>query len=55
MAHLHFVSNAEAAERLIQMGESENNIFEIGSPDYDVMFKGDLPELSDVKSVRNSF
>jgi UDP-N-acetylglucosamine 2-epimerase (hydrolysing) len=49
MAHIHFVCNDDASQRLIAMGENKNSIFLIGSPDYDVMFNQKLPSLSDVK------
>lgn len=49
LSHIHFVSNEEAAKRLIQMGEMESSIFTIGSPDIDVMFSDDLPEIDLVK------
>lgn len=50
LSHVHFVSNAEAAKRLVQMGEMESSIFTIGSPDIDIMFSDDLPELEIVKN-----
>lgn len=37
MSHLHFVANENAAKRLRQLGEYEDKIFVIGSPDIDVM------------------
>ncbi|MFM8917489.1 MAG: UDP-N-acetylglucosamine 2-epimerase, partial [Bacteroidota bacterium] len=49
MSHLHFVSNNEAATRLIQMGELPESIHVIGSPDMDVMVSTDLPSLDEVK------
>jgi UDP-N-acetylglucosamine 2-epimerase (hydrolysing) len=49
MSHIHFVSNESAKRRLIQMGECEDFIFIIGSPDIDVMFSHDLPTLGEVK------
>jgi UDP-N-acetylglucosamine 2-epimerase (hydrolysing) len=45
LSHIHFVSNAEAAKRLRQMGEVKESIFTIGSPDIDVMFSDRLPSL----------
>ncbi|WP_066219224.1 UDP-N-acetylglucosamine 2-epimerase [Formosa haliotis] len=50
MSHIHFVANAEAKRRLIQMGELEIAIFEIGSPDVDIMFSKHLPDLETVKT-----
>jgi len=49
LSHLHFVANEEAKTRLIQMGESNSNIFVIGSPDIDVMKSSDLPNIEEVK------
>ena len=49
LSHIHFVSNNEAAKRLKQMGELGESIFTIGSPDVDIMFSNDLPELELVK------
>ena len=48
LSHIHFVSNEIAKNRLIQMGEIEQNIFVIGSPDVDVMLSNNLPNLSQV-------
>ncbi len=49
LCHVHYVSNDEAARRLIQMGETESSVMIIGSPDIDVMFSGNLPDLATVK------
>ncbi len=49
LSHIHLTSNTEAKKRLIQMGEDKNNIFNIGSPDLDVMNSKDLPSLDFVK------
>ena len=46
LSHLHFVSNTTAKNRLIQMGETPESVFCIGSPDIDVMFSSSLPQLS---------
>lgn len=48
LSHLHFVANAEARNRLVQMGEREQNIYIIGSPDMDVMLSNKLPDFSEV-------
>lgn len=50
LSHIHFVSNKEARNRLVQMGEIEESIFIIGSPDVDIMFSGNLPSLKEVKN-----
>lgn len=49
MSHVHFVSNKIAAKRLRQLGEQERSIFEIGSPDIDVMLSRRLPTLQKVR------
>ncbi len=48
LAHVHFVANEQAKKRLIQMGELEESIHIIGSPDIDTMFSRDLPSREDV-------
>jgi UDP-N-acetylglucosamine 2-epimerase (hydrolysing) len=49
LSHIHFVSNDEAAKRLIQMGEIKSSIYTIGSPDIDIMFSRDLPTIEVAK------
>lgn len=49
LSHIHFVSNKQAQKRLIQMGEIKESIFTIGSPDIDIMFSDQLPELNVAK------
>ncbi|HNP32569.1 MAG TPA: UDP-N-acetylglucosamine 2-epimerase [Flavobacterium sp.] len=49
LSHIHFVSNDEAAKRLLQMGEMQSSIFTIGSPDIDIMFSNNLPTIENVK------
>lgn len=49
MSHLHFVANAQAKQRLLQMGEIPESVQVIGSPDVDIMFSENLPDLHDVK------
>lgn len=50
MSHTHFVSNSKAKERLIQMGELPAAVFEIGSPDVDLMLSDKLPSIEQVKT-----
>lgn len=50
MSQVHFVSNENAKQRLIQMGEETKSIFVIGSPDVDVMKSNTLPDIQLVKS-----
>lgn len=49
LAHIHLVSNEEAKNRIIQLGEPGENIFIIGSPDIDVMLSENLPTIENVK------
>jgi len=46
---MHFVANNEAKYRLIQLGEPENSIYVIGSPDIDIMLSQTLPVFETVK------
>lgn len=49
LSHIHFVSNIVAQKRLLQMGELKKSIFNIGSPDIDIMFSQNLSSLEEVK------
>jgi len=49
LAHIHFVANDVAKQRLIRMGEKESNIYVIGSPDIDLMVSQQLPGLPEAK------
>lgn len=49
LSHIHFVSNNEARNRLVQMGEVPSSIFVIGSPDIDVMLSDQLPKIDAVR------
>ncbi|WP_094603872.1 UDP-N-acetylglucosamine 2-epimerase [Sporomusa silvacetica DSM 10669] len=49
LSHLHYVANEEAKNRLLQMGESPDAVFIIGSPDIDIMLSEKLPTLDEVK------
>ncbi len=49
LSHIHFVSNQKAKDRLIQMGENKNSIFIIGSPDIDLMYSKNLPNINEAK------
>lgn len=50
LVQIHLVGNERAKQRLIQLGEVENNIFVIGSPDLDLMSPASLPSLATVKA-----
>lgn len=49
LSNVHLVANAAAARRVIQLGESPDSIWTIGSPDIDIMLSTALPALSEVK------
>lgn len=44
-SHTHLVANDEARRRVIQLGEKEESIYVIGSPDIDIMNSKDLPSI----------
>jgi UDP-N-acetylglucosamine 2-epimerase (hydrolysing) len=49
MSHLHFAANQVARKRLLQLGEAPESIYEIGSPDMDILVSQNLPTLEEVK------
>lgn len=49
LSHIHFVANSQAKSRLIQLGEKEDGIFIIGSPDIDLMLSPNLPSFKQVQ------
>ena len=49
LCNIHFVTNAKAKKRLIQMGELSSSIFITGSPDVDLILSNDLPSLQEAK------
>jgi len=49
LSHVHFVANSSARTRLIQLGESNDSIHMIGSPDIDVMNSATLPSIDMVR------
>lgn len=50
LSHLHFVASEPARKRLLQLGESMHAVFNIGSPDIDVMLSDTLPTLDEAKA-----
>jgi UDP-N-acetylglucosamine 2-epimerase (hydrolysing) len=48
LAHIHFVSNMDSKNRLLQLGEQPKSIFIIGSPEIDILDSPDLPNLNEV-------
>jgi len=49
LSHVHFVSNLQAKNRLLRMGENLNSVHVVGSPDLDVMNEEKLPPMNEVK------
>ncbi|MGY8987412.1 MAG: UDP-N-acetylglucosamine 2-epimerase, partial [Flavobacteriales bacterium] len=49
LSHFHLVANDKAQSRLLQMGEREESVFVIGSPDVDIMFSDKLRSIDFVK------
>jgi len=49
LAHIHFVANESARKRLLKMGETEERVHVIGSPELDLMHSADLPTLAQVQ------
>lgn len=49
LSHIHFVANDTAKTRLTQLGEREESIHVIGSPDIDVMNSDSLPTIAEVR------
>ncbi|WP_024952456.1 UDP-N-acetylglucosamine 2-epimerase [Cobetia crustatorum] len=47
LSNIHMVANEKAKKRLMQMGEGDDYIYIIGSPDLDVMNSKTLPSLQD--------
>lgn len=50
LSDIHFVSNVEAKERLLQLGEDDKNVFIIGSPEIDAFLSDDLPSWDEVRN-----
>jgi UDP-N-acetylglucosamine 2-epimerase (hydrolysing) len=49
LSHVHFVANDISRVRLSQLGEREESIYVIGSPDIDAMNSQNLPSIEEVK------
>lgn len=50
LATIHLVANETAKNRLLQLGEEENSLFVIGSPEVDVMIGDSLPSIDKVRA-----
>ncbi|MEK8199505.1 UDP-N-acetylglucosamine 2-epimerase [Lysinibacillus sp. FSL M8-0134] len=53
LSNFHFVSNNEALNRVLQLGEKKENIFNIGSPDIDIMLSDSLPTYKTIMENYN--
>ena len=53
LSHIHFTANEIFAKKLEQIGENPENIYPIGSPDFDVILSNKLPQIEDVKKRYN--
>jgi UDP-N-acetylglucosamine 2-epimerase (hydrolysing) len=49
LSHIHFTGSPKAKKRILNMGEKKENIYEIGSPDMDIIINKRLPEFKTVK------
>lgn len=49
LSHIHFSSNKDASNRLMQLGEQKDNIYTIGCPDIDIMMSDKLPQMTQVR------
>ena len=47
--NIHFVGSSKARQRVLKMGEIKKSIYNIGSPDLDVILKKKLPIIESVK------
>ena len=49
LSHVHFVGSEDAKKRVKKMGEIKNQIYNIGSPDIDVILNDKLPSFDQVR------
>jgi UDP-N-acetylglucosamine 2-epimerase (hydrolysing) len=49
LVHVHFAANDAARDRLRQLGEHDERIFVVGSPEVDVMLSDRLPSIEEVR------
>ncbi len=42
LAHIHFATNEDSKRRIIQMGEPEGYVFNVGSPELELVARGDF-------------
>ena len=53
LSHIHLCNSVSAKKRLIQLGENQNSIEVIGSPDLDILLSDDLPSWEKVSEYYN--
>lgn len=51
LSHLHLVSHARHAERVIQMGEDPDNVVIVGAAGLDNLYRSDLPDDAELTRV----
>lgn len=51
LSHLHFVSCQDSKKRLIQMGENEENIFEVGDSHIDEILDGKITNEQEMRDI----
>jgi GDP/UDP-N,N'-diacetylbacillosamine 2-epimerase (hydrolysing) len=50
LVHIHFASNEDAVQRLINLGEEDFRIFNVGAPQIDEMIQGEISSLPDIQN-----
>lgn len=50
LVHMHFAANADAADRLLKLGEEEFRIFNVGAPQIDEMVQAQYTPLEELES-----
>ncbi len=48
LAHLHFTTNKDATKRILQLGESEENVFTVGLPSVDLIKAGEFSDENEL-------
>jgi GDP/UDP-N,N'-diacetylbacillosamine 2-epimerase (hydrolysing) len=50
LVHMHFASNDDAVQRLINLGEEKFRIFNVGAPQIDEMIQGKITSFPDIQN-----
>jgi UDP-hydrolysing UDP-N-acetyl-D-glucosamine 2-epimerase len=53
LAHLHFATNAQAAERILRMGEEPSRVLHVGHPAIDLIAEGDYASDQEILKFLN--